>query len=128
MEFNPPFGYSLVTYEWPLNSGSEHILCGLGNGSIVKFKKKKLTMEQYHSDIHLDQISCMLLDKDESILVTGSNDMSLGWHKLDPTAEQVIKSTDLKLGIESKLNSFCGSSRVLYTGDVNGAVKMYEVK
>jgi len=41
MEFNPPFGYSLLTYKDKATS-SENILVGLGNGSLLRFKRKKL--------------------------------------------------------------------------------------
>lgn len=61
MEFNPPYGYTLLTY-FDKSTSSENILVGLGNGTLLRFKRKKLVLQEIKPDIHLDQICAMSID------------------------------------------------------------------
>ena len=53
MEFNPPYGYSVLTY-MDKQTSSENVLVGLGNGSLMRFKRKKMVLQEIKLDIHLD--------------------------------------------------------------------------
>jgi hypothetical protein len=49
LQYNPPFGYSMLSYQ---EQGQDFILVGLGNGSVIKFKRKKLALVEVYGDIH----------------------------------------------------------------------------
>lgn len=59
LHYNPPFIYSIDTYNI---KDSEFIVVGLGNGTILRFKKKNLLLEEIDADIHRDQISSLIVD------------------------------------------------------------------
>ena len=52
----------------------------------------------------------MILDQERSILLTASNDLSIGFHKV--TKDKVIDETVLKLGVNDgiKLNDMQGDA------------------
>ena len=59
LQYNPPYGYCISNYQ---SLGQDFLLVGLGNGSVMKFKKKKLTLAEVYSDIHTNQICGMIVD------------------------------------------------------------------
>ena len=46
LSYNPPFGYCIKVLD------ANQVLLGLGNGTILKFKKKKLQLDEVYSDLH----------------------------------------------------------------------------
>lgn len=80
LQHNPPFAYSILNYEYPAGSQAETTWTGLGNGTLMKFKKKKLELEEVYSDMHTNQISGMIYDKERNLVVTASNDLTICWH------------------------------------------------
>lgn len=56
------------------------MIVGLGNGTLLKLKRKKLKLDEMHQDIHKNQITQILTD--DKIIVTLSTDMSISWHEL----------------------------------------------
>lgn len=54
-QYNPPFAYSLAMLDQ--NDGSEDVVVGLGNGTLLRFKRKKMKLEEIHSDVHNDMIN-----------------------------------------------------------------------
>ena len=76
-------------------------MAGLGNGSLIKFKRKKLQLCEVYSEIHTNQICGMILDQERNILITASNDLSIGFHSV--SKEKVIDKTVLKLGVNENI-------------------------
>ena len=56
------------------------MIVGLGNGTLLKLKRKKLKLDEMHQDIHKNQITQILTD--DKNIVTLSTDMSISWHEL----------------------------------------------
>lgn len=46
MSYNPPFCFSWDTFE---QNAQEHVVMGLGNGMIIRFKRKGLECAEMHS-------------------------------------------------------------------------------
>jgi len=96
--YNPPFIYSIDTY---MGQG-ERVAVGLGNGSILGFKKKGLSLEEIHADTHRDQICSLKVLEDHKLVITASNDLTIGMHRM--SRERLIDKTVLRIGIENKVN------------------------
>ena len=45
MSYNPPFCYAWDTFE---QNGQEHLVMGLGNGMLLRYKRKGLQCEEMH--------------------------------------------------------------------------------
>jgi hypothetical protein len=53
---------------------------GLGNGMLVRYKKKGLSLEEIHGEVHNGQISSLQVEDD--LLFTASNEKQLGIHSM----------------------------------------------
>ena len=60
----------------------------------------------------------MVMDKQKQILLTASNDLTIGFHRM--SAQKVIDKTIISLAIEKKLNDLKGSASLFYTASING--------
>jgi hypothetical protein len=58
------------------------------------------------------------MDKDHKLLMTASNDLSIGFHRMSAT--KLIDKTIISLGIDGKINDMKGSPQVFYTAGING--------
>ena len=60
----------------------------------------------------------MVMDKEKQILLTASNDLTIGFHRMSD--QKVIDKTIISLAIEKKLNDLKGSASQFYTAGING--------
>ncbi|CDW79253.1 wd40 repeat-containing protein [Stylonychia lemnae] len=125
LHYNPPFIYSMDTYQV---RDSEFIVVGLGNGCILRFKKKNLALEEIDADIHRDQISALIIDKVNNILITGSNDLTVGFHRMSD--DRLIEQTLLKVEVENKINDMAmnKSFRELYVADLSKTISKFTIR
>lgn len=90
LQYNPPFIYSMAQYT--TGQGSKQVVAGLGNGMLLRFKKKGVTLEEISGNTtHGDQISAIVIDQPRSMLVTASVDLSIAFHRMG--SEQLIEKT-----------------------------------
>ena len=52
LQYNPPFGYSILNYHD--DQKAENVILGLGNGSLLKLKGKKMAPQDVAVDVHKD--------------------------------------------------------------------------
>ena len=61
----------------------------------------------------------MSIDQASNILITASNDSTIGFHRIGK--DSIIEETLLRLGIEGKLNDIAiKNANEIYTAGVNG--------
>ena len=72
MSYNPPFCYAWDSFE----ANGEHLVLGLGNGMLLRFRKNGLKCEEIHGEVHNAQISSLKVDRcaTADYLFTASND------------------------------------------------------
>ena len=72
MNYNPPFCYAWDTFEF----NGEHIVLGLGNGMLVRYRKKGLKCEEIHAEVHNSLVSSLQIDQcaTSDFLFTSSSD------------------------------------------------------
>ena len=103
MHYNPPFIYSMTNFT--TSKGSRMVVAGLGNGMLLRFKRKGLQLEEIcGSTGHGDQISGLIIEEAHKMLVTASHDLSLAYHRIGDGGEQLIEKTLLRVKVENKVN------------------------
>ena len=117
LSYNPPFAYTIKVLD-------SQIITGLGNGTILKFKKKKLQLDEVYSDIHSDQITGILAQGDK--LLTASNDLTIAMHQRGQ--DKLIEKSLVKVSVDTKFNDVVGAPNCFYTAGVNGQVSKYTIK
>lgn len=75
MSYNPPFCYALDCFQ----QEGEHLIMGLGNGMLLRYRKNGLKCEEMHGEIHTNQIASLKIDrcKTQDYLLTASCDNTL---------------------------------------------------
>jgi N-acyl-L-homoserine lactone synthetase len=86
MQYNPPFVYCMGAYT--TKAGSRQVVVGLGNGMLLRFKRKGLEIQEICGDSgHADQIAALHIDQARSLLVTGSHDKTMAMHRMAADGE-----------------------------------------
>lgn len=79
LAYNPPFAYCMGAYT--NKKGSRQLVAGLGNGMLLRFKKKGFSLEEVSGDAgHGAQVAALAMG--EGLLVTASHDMTMGFHRM----------------------------------------------
>lgn len=73
----------------------DSILLGLGNGTILKFKKKKLELQEVYTDIHQNQVCGILVDQAHQMMVSVSIDKTISINKME--REKAVKEEVLSI-------------------------------
>jgi hypothetical protein len=96
MQYNPPFIYCMAAYT--TKSGSRQVVAGLGNGMLLRFKRKGLELQEICGDTgHADQISSLYMESPKALMVTASHDKTMAIHRMAPDGEQLIEKTVLRV-------------------------------
>lgn len=90
-------------------------------------------MSEVYSDLHLNQISAILVDSPNMRLLTASSDMSVSLHSMGK--DKLIEDTLMKISIErdcKKINDVVmgkeGAAKQFYLGSIDGQVLGYSIK
>lgn len=134
MQYNPPFIYCMAAYT--MKSGSRQVVAGLGNGMLLRFKRKGLELQEICGDTgHADQISSLYLESAKALMVTASHDKTMAIHRMAQDCEQLIEKTVLRVQVPEKVNEIVGydtgaSSVVpdLLVGDVSPIISRFVIK
>ena len=96
MQYNPPFIYCMGAYT--TKSGSRQVVTGLGNGMLLRFKRKGLELQEICGDTgHADQISSLSMESAKALMVTASHDKTMAIHRMAQDGEQLIEKTVLRV-------------------------------
>ena len=69
----------------------------------------------------------MLVDQANKILVTASNDLSIGFHSM--ANDRAIDKTVMKVEIDQKINDMIGkSSQEFFVADIDGTISKFTVR
>jgi hypothetical protein len=86
LQYNPPFVYCLGAYT--TRAGSRQLVTGLGNGMLLRFKKKGLELQEICGETgHGDQISALIVDQARGMLISGSHDKTIAIHRMAEDGE-----------------------------------------
>jgi len=90
LSYNPPFCYTMDSF-LTNNGTSEHIVMGLGNGMIIRYKRKGLQVEELQGSVHNAQVSSLCIDpaQGSDILLSASNDLTFGIHQMNKEIKPV---------------------------------------
>ena len=89
MCYNPPFCYALDSF-LTNNDTVEHLVLGLGNGGIARYRKNGLKLEEYSDMVHRAQINAICIDRSSEILFTCSADRTFGIHSMNTSAAKTL--------------------------------------
>ena len=106
---------------------SEQIVVGLGNGTLLRFKKKNLQLEEIKPDIHGDQINSLIIDHTNQIMISASNDLSIAFHQI--SKESISEKVIMRMAIEEKINDMVGIDHQNFNvADVNGLISKFIIR
>eukprot|EP00347_Sterkiella_histriomuscorum_P008436 403345101 len=125
LHYNPPFIYCMDTYTY---KDSEYLVVGLGNGCLLRFKKKDLQLEEIDADLHGDQISSLIINQTDQIVITGSNDKTIALHRMKD--DRLIEQTLFRFEVEEKINEIAirNSFREIYVADLSKTISKFTIR